>query len=107
MRIYIAGPMTGIPEFNFPAFFKAAARLRQQGHFVINPAEIVADTSVEWAECMKADIRELVTCDAVFMLPGWTASRGARLEHFIALELGLSVEYAQAGAIYETKEVHQ
>lgn len=39
-RIYISGPMTGLPDFNFPAFHDAAARLRERGHEVANPAEI-------------------------------------------------------------------
>lgn len=42
MRIYIAGPMTGFPDHNAPAFFEAKKRLREQGHFVINPIELSA-----------------------------------------------------------------
>ncbi len=38
-RIYLAGPMTGLPDYNFPAFMKAAAYLRSQGAIVFNPAE--------------------------------------------------------------------
>jgi len=95
MKIYIAGPMTGIEELNFPLFFFTAARLRAEGYDVVNPAEINANLNVKpsavWAECMSADIRELMTCDAVFMLPGWGASRGAILEHHIASALGMVV----------------
>ena len=40
MRIYCSGAMTGVPDHNRPAFDKAAKRLREQGHFVINPAEL-------------------------------------------------------------------
>ena len=43
MRIYVAGPMTGHPELNFPAFHAAATELRALGHHVENPAEINAD----------------------------------------------------------------
>ena len=42
MRIYISGPMTGHADHNFPAFDAAAERLRAEGHFVINPAELAA-----------------------------------------------------------------
>lgn len=91
MRIYVAGPMTGLPNLNFPAFHAAAAQLRAEGHQVVNPAEINADPAAEWAACMRADIRELMTCDAVFLLPGWEKSRGATLEHHIAMALGMEI----------------
>jgi len=94
-RIYIAGPMTGLPELNFPAFHAAAAALRAQGHHVENPAEINADPTAQWLDCMRADIARLVTCDAVHMLAGWEKSRGAKVEHGLAVGLGLAVIYAE------------
>lgn len=90
-RVYVAGPMTGLPLLNFPAFHAAAAALRAEGHHVENPAEINADPSAGWVECMRADIARLVTCDAVHALPGWENSRGASLEVHIARALGLEV----------------
>ena len=90
-RIYIAGPMTGLPELNFPAFHAMAAHLRSLGHHVVNPAEINVDPAKGWAECMRADIRELVSCTAICLLPGWEKSRGASLEHHIAQSLGFEV----------------
>ncbi len=89
MKIYVAGPMTGYLDFNFPAFHAEAARLRALGYQVANPAEINADASPDWADCMRADIRELVTCDAVALLDGWEKSKGANLEVHIASELGM------------------
>lgn len=47
MRIYIAGPMRGYPNFNFPAFDEAAARGRALGHEIISPAEIDREKSVK------------------------------------------------------------
>lgn len=88
-RIYIMGPMTGLPELNFPAFKAEAARLRALGYDVVNPAEINPEPGASWQACMKADIRELVTCDTLAMLPNWHGSRGAKLEHHIACQLGL------------------
>ncbi len=93
-RIYVAGPMTGYKDLNFPAFHAAAGALRAQGHHVENPAEINADPNAQWLDCMRMDIARLVTCDAVYMLPGWEASRGARLEHSIAAGLSLEVMHA-------------
>lgn len=91
MRTYIAGPMTGIKDFNFPLFHETARKLRERGHIVVNPAEINPDTAMSWEECMKADIKALVDCDAVYMLEGWKNSKGATLEHHIACRLGLDV----------------
>lgn len=99
MRIYVAGPMTGHPDLNFPAFHAAAAELRALGYHVENPAEINADPSAQWLDCMRADIARLVTCDAVHMLPGWEKSRGAKVEHGLAVGLGLQVIYAQGESV--------
>ena len=91
MRIYVSGPMTGLPGLNFDTFHAKTAELRAEGHFVINPAEINCDPTAGWNECMRADIAQLVTCDAVYMLPGWEKSRGATLEHHIASALSMQV----------------
>jgi hypothetical protein len=90
-RWYLAGPMSGIKDLNFPAFHAEAARLRALGFDVVNPAEVNVDPSAGWAACMRADIAQLVTCDAIAMLPRWQASRGATLEHHIAKSLGMRV----------------
>ena len=91
MKIYIAGPMTGIENLNATAFHAAAASLRALGHEVVNPAELNPDTSKSWVECMKVDIAQLVTCDAVVALPGWTASEGAMIKTTLAGDLAITV----------------
>ncbi|WP_333986703.1 DUF4406 domain-containing protein [Burkholderia cepacia] len=91
MRIYVAGPMTGHPQLNFPAFHAEAARLRALGYEVVNPAELNADPGADWLSCMRTDIKHLVDCDAIAMLEGWQTSRGAALEYTIALTLGHAV----------------
>lgn len=96
MKIYVAGPMTGLPGLNFPAFHAATAQLRAQGHTVVNPAEVNPDPSAAWEVCMRRDIAELVTCDGIHLLPGWEASRGATLEHHIATQLKLHVMHHKA-----------
>lgn len=92
-RIYIAGPMTGLPDFNYPAFNAEAARLRALGFHVENPAENPAPPCGSWAGYMRLAIAQLVTCDAICLLPGWSASRGASIEHDLAVHLGLAVMY--------------
>lgn len=90
MKVYLAGPMTGYPNLNFPLFHSEAARLRAMGYEVVNPAEINADPKADWAGCMREDIRELVGCDGIALLPGWSKSRGASLELYIAEALGMT-----------------
>lgn len=86
-RFYLAGPMTGYPDLNFPAFHAEATRLRALGFDIVNPAEINADPNAGWAACLRSDIAQLVTCHGVMLLPGWAASRGATLELHIAKAL--------------------
>ena len=95
-RIYLSGPMTGLPELNFPAFHAHAAELRERGHDVVNPAEITLDPAATWEQCMRADLAALATCDAIAMMPGWHTSRGAQLELHIAHRLGLLVLFVES-----------
>lgn len=91
IRIYVSGPMTGLPDLNVHAFNHAAAQLRALGYEVVNPAEINPDQHLTWAQCMRADIKALCDCDAVATLPQWERSNGATLEVHIAERLGMPV----------------
>lgn len=90
-RVYISGPMTGLPECNFPAFHAAAASLRSRGYEVSNPAEINKETNGDWCKYLRADIKALCDCDVLVLLPGWESSKGAHLELHVAHRLGLRV----------------
>lgn len=94
--VYLSGPMSGLPEHNFPAFNAAAHALRQIGYSVVNPAEFKTDTTAmteaqAWRAYMQVDIKALVDCDGIVMLPAWPESRGATLERSIAQGLGMRV----------------
>lgn len=89
MRIYIAGPMTGLPDNNYPAFDRMAHKLRALGYTVCNPAENAPPDDPTWGNWMRLAIGQLVTCDAVVLLCGWTDSKGASLEYLIARHLGI------------------
>lgn len=95
-RIYLSGPMTGLPELNFPAFDAEAARLRALGFDVVNPAEINRNQALDWHTCLRADIRALCDCDTLALLPGWQRSTGAHLELHLAHRLGIEIVDAQA-----------
>jgi hypothetical protein len=92
MRLYLAGPMTGVPQYNLPAFHAAAGRLRSLGHNVSNPAEnFDGRTDLEWTNYLAKGIRQVTRCEAVAVLPGWRKSRGARLEVVVAKALTLPI----------------
>ena len=91
IKLYLAGPMAGIEEHNFPAFHRAAKQLRAAGFEVLNPAELEGEKDREWAYYLKRDIPYLLKCDAVAVLDFWRDSRGARLETSIAAELGMPI----------------
>ncbi|MDK9364193.1 DUF4406 domain-containing protein [Lelliottia wanjuensis] len=92
-RIYIAGPMTGIPEYNRPAFFDAAAQLVDRGHTVLNPATLPNGlTQPQYMDICCAMLR---CADAVFLLEGWEQSAGARAERALAEKLELGVIFQE------------
>ena len=106
-RIYIAGPMRGVPEFNFPSFREARTRLREAGWTVHCPAERdevdgfdatgltgredLTALDFNLAEAFEACIEDILRSEAVALLPGWAASDGARTEAKIALLTGRPV----------------
>ena len=119
MRIYISGSMTGHPDHNIPAFDAAAKRLREQGHFVINPHELSTLfgplNEIDWSfkavrgelgvgvgleyevsprlanAVMDADLAAVRSCDAIYLLNGWEDSRGAKKELAEAVKYDLMV----------------
>lgn len=89
MKVYIAGPMTGLPHFNRPAFQQAAINLSFEKHVPLNPA-ILPDGLTE-ADYMAIGLTMLQRAEAIYLLTGWQFSAGARAEHALALKLGLEV----------------
>lgn len=117
IKCYLAGPMSNLPAFNFPAFHAAAAKLRAEGYFVFNPAEAdisrsggvdpsilnpAGDPNGETSklpglsrrECLAADMKWIAEeGEAIALLPGWEKSSGARAEKALADALNLQVIY--------------
>lgn len=93
-RLYLAGPMSGLPDFNYPAFNAEAARLRALGYEVENPAENSDPPCKTWQGYMRLAIAQLVRCDAVALLPGWAKSKGACIEVKLADSLLIPVAHA-------------
>ncbi|MCL2291209.1 MAG: DUF4406 domain-containing protein [Bacteroidetes bacterium] len=91
MKVYIAGKVTGLNLADaFVKFGTAEFQLKQAGYDVVNPMRICSQ-SWSWEKCMKACIMGLVQCDAIYLLPDWKESEGARLEYYIAKKLKLKI----------------
>nr|WP_183448463.1 DUF4406 domain-containing protein [Microvirga lupini] len=89
--VYLAGPMTGYDDHNFPAFNACAAKLRGRFAHVVNPAEHGIVEGAEWGDYLRYDIGRLADCASIALLPGWSKSRGAQLEVHIAQKLGMPI----------------
>ena len=102
IKVYLAGPMRGYPEFNFPAFDKGAAYLRTAGFEVFSPAEKGLEKHAEANQESLAFRRAVFAldmawicehADLVALLPGWEKSTGARAEKALAEAIGLEVRF--------------
>jgi len=99
MKIYISGPITGLPELNKPAFDREESRLRSMGLSVFNPQTIAPPKEKLtgrdlWRHYMRECVKMIPECDRILMLPGWENSDGAKEERRIAKMLGIPVQYA-------------
>jgi hypothetical protein len=99
MKVYLAGPMSGLPDFNFPAFHAAARALRNAGHEVFSPAEKDLEVwgnmetiraKANYRECLRWDLNWILDhAEAIALLPGWEKSKGVAIELALAEVLGL------------------
>lgn len=115
MKVYIAGPMSGIPQFNIPKFFRVASILKENGFYPVNPAELDGDSGLlvaslknltgdptktegfsngfdetVWAQVLGRDVELVLSkVEGIVLLEGWQKSKGARIEAFCALTQGL------------------
>ena len=101
MKIYISGPMTGLEDLNFPAFYAAEERLVSEGFKVLNPAREDDKTkhlgiTDDWVreDYLRRDLTLMLNnCDVIYLLKGWEGSWGAQLELYVASELQFDIMY--------------
>jgi len=95
-KVYVSGPITNadprVQADSLRRFHAAEAAPVALGYVVANPAKNGLPESAPWHEHMRADIRMLMDCGAVCLLPGWANSRGANVEHDLARALGMQVQ---------------
>lgn len=84
-KIYISGKVTGDPDFR-SKFHKAEKFLKRKGYKVVNPVKWEKDGK-SWKYYLIKDIKKLLKCDTVYLLPDWGFSKGAQLERNIACAL--------------------
>lgn len=99
-RVYLAGPMSGYEDYNFPAFNSASKFLRSKGDFVFSPAEndyllygkdfLDHPERASFAKCMEDDLRWICRyAEAIALLPGWERSTGVKVEKALSDALKL------------------
>jgi hypothetical protein len=108
MRVYLAGPMTGMAKWNVAGFRSAAAYARRQSWTPVSPIDTrpqhdgpcpvgemqTTEHGTHSYPCwFAASLAQMVTCDAVLMLPGWEDSRGAKAEWEHASRSGMTIHY--------------
>jgi hypothetical protein len=114
MIVYLAGPMRGYPDFNFPAFFEATKDLEARGYEVLSPAAHDVEIGLDYTnpdlvgqgfdleKSMEWDLGSVLVSDAVVVLPGWRASTGVGHEVAVARVTGRPVlEYPSLDPVKE------
>ena len=93
MRLYVAGPMTGIKDYNYPAFNDAETLLKSVGYEVLNPAR--QGYGLTYDGYLKLAIADVFACDGIALLPRWEDSPGAKAE--VALADALKKDASELG----------
>ena len=88
-RVFISGPMTGIEDYNRPAFMAAEEKLKKAGFSVFNPAWMRFDSGFGNDAIMAIDLMALSHCNYIYQLEGWDKSKGASAEWMTALAMGI------------------
>lgn len=94
IKVYISGAISSLPYDEARNMFdRANLELNKQNFQAINPIDNGLETDSPWVDHMVVDIKALLDCDCIYMLNTWKKSKGARLEHRIADELGMGIIY--------------
>lgn len=89
MKIYISGKVTGTDDYK-ERFEAAADHIRNIGFTPVNPVAldaILPKDETTWEQYMQADMGLLRACEAIYLIPGWEDSTGARIEKMEAERL--------------------
>jgi hypothetical protein len=92
---YLGGPITGYPDFNNAAFGETEKQLVAEGIKVVCPHGIISGPMDEsaWRTLLRTAIKRLLECDGLILMRGFISSRGALVEHSIAVALDMPVYF--------------
>lgn len=128
-RWYLAGPMSGVPQFNIPKFDAISAKLRGDGFTIISPAELDSplmraralqsqdgdlrtlekETHETWGDVLARDVKLVADgIDGIVFMEDWQKSRGARLEAFVGLLTGkkFAIWQTYTGTAFEVSALY-
>lgn len=85
LKVYIAGPITGLKDYNHKSFELAEKHLKAKGYEVRNPACLPTDWN-DYTDYTTVTLAMLSVCDCIVFLPGSDKSKGAEIERVYANE---------------------
>jgi len=95
-KIYLSGPVRGMPDLNRPAFAEAERFADGRGWLSVNPHDLTFTDPDDIRDVMDECVGALLRCDAILLLPGWRRSDGALAEWRLALAVGMPAYHVTA-----------
>jgi hypothetical protein len=91
-KIYISGKISQLTESEAQLLFENAEKVcTEMGYEPVNPMKLNHDHDKSWEMYMREDIRQMMDCEAIYMLSNWSFSKGAKIEYDLACNLGFKV----------------
>jgi hypothetical protein len=104
-KVYISGAITRLPGEEVTAKFGAAEKhLVAQGYEAVSPLKNGIPYSTAWEAHIAMDIILLMGCEAIYLLPDWSLSKGATLEKAIAELTGKKILYQETSTFEALKK---
>ena len=92
MKVYIAGKITGDPNYK-DNFYDGKRAMEMEGHTVLNPADL--PEGMRPADYMRICFAMIDCSDVVAFLPDWQYSRGAALEYQYCQYVGKEIVFLE------------
>lgn len=96
VKVYISGPISGGDiRTRKKLLDEAAGKLREQGYQPVSPFDNGLPADASYGDHMRADLKMMLDCHAIYMLRGWSSSRGAVIEKKVAAACGMTIIYQE------------